>query len=94
MEKKEIEVFSQASNYGIVRMPGRNYPGSVIQGDSLRNLLARIEEIEERTKYSTDKELIDIVSGIKELLAGRLAHYEAVLKEHGIEIPYSGPVSE
>ena len=38
MEIKQIEVYSELSNYGIVRMPGRHFPGAVIQGDSLHIL--------------------------------------------------------
>jgi len=94
MEKKEMEVFSQAINLGIVRMPGRKFPGSVIQGDSLRYLLALAEEIEKRTKDSTDEELIDTLGELKELLSERLVHYEEILKEHSIELPYDGVVSE
>ena len=94
MEKMEIEVFSQASNVAIVRMPGRRFPGSVIQGDSLRSLLDLVEEIEERTKASTDEELIGIVSILKERLTDGLTHYEAVLREHDIDLPYFDVVSE
>jgi hypothetical protein len=35
MERIEIEVYSQATNQAIVRMPNRKFPGCVIQGDSL-----------------------------------------------------------
>jgi hypothetical protein len=45
MEIKEIEVFSEMSNYAIVRMPGRHFPGCVIQGDSLSVLLNNAEEV-------------------------------------------------
>lgn len=41
MERKELEVFSEASNYGIVRMPGRQFPGCVVQGDSLSIMAVR-----------------------------------------------------
>jgi hypothetical protein len=35
MTKMEIEVYSEATNQAVVQMPGRQFPGSVIQGDSL-----------------------------------------------------------
>jgi Family of unknown function (DUF6959) len=32
---KPLEVYSDASNYGVVRMPGQNYPACGIPGDPL-----------------------------------------------------------
>lgn len=89
MEIKELEVFSEASNYGVVRMPGRQYPGCVVQGDSLSILLSYAESIRSRLAGTHDQELIDVADELVELLAGRLDHYEAVLTRHGMSLPYS-----
>ena len=35
MEVQPLEVYATDSNYAVVRPPGRHYPCSVIQGDSL-----------------------------------------------------------
>ena len=50
METKFIDVFSELSNYAIVRMPDREFLGCVIQGDSLailcrlaRSIAVRLE---------------------------------------------------
>ena len=88
MERKDIEVYSEASNYGIVRMPGRRFPGSVIQGDSLSILCALAHSIHNRVAGTNDEELVDDVAELLDLLEGRLRHYEQVLTEHGIELPY------
>jgi len=39
MERKEVEVLSEASNYAVIRMPGRHFPGYVVQGDSLSHFM-------------------------------------------------------
>lgn len=88
MERKEIEVYSEASNYGIVRMPGRRFPGSVIQGDSLSILCALVQSIHKRLAGTDDEELVDDAAELLDLLEGRPRHYEQVLTEHRIELPY------
>jgi hypothetical protein len=88
MKKEEVEIYSDASNVAVMRHPGRAYPGSLIQGDSLFILsqLAKeaLEELAEGRKENAEEALEELV----ELLDGRLTHYEAALKEHGIELPY------
>ena len=88
MEWKQLEVFSETSNLAIVRMPGRNFPGCVIQGDSLSNLLNDVQKILLHAEVSGDAELIALTKDVFRAISGRLDHYEAVLHEHGIPLPY------
>jgi hypothetical protein len=91
MEIKPIEVFSEVSNYAIVRMPGRNYPGCVIQGDSLNILLNTAKRAHELALSTGIEDLIDETEDLAENLSGRLDYYEAILKEHGLDLPYNRP---
>ncbi len=88
MGTKPIEVFSEASNFGIVRMPGRRFPGCVIQGDSLSILLSQAAVILRESKTIKNKYLAEAAQELFDSLSNRLDHYEAVLKEHGMELPY------
>ena len=38
MERVEVELFTDGSNNAVVRMPGRQFPGVVVQGDSKETL--------------------------------------------------------
>ncbi|WP_425618790.1 hypothetical protein NA78x_002506 [Anatilimnocola sp. NA78] len=87
MERKQLEVYSEASNYGIVRMPGRSYPGCVIQGDSLRIVLHEIRGIARLAQGHDNIELQECIADLEASIADRLSHYQAVLREHGIDIP-------
>jgi hypothetical protein len=91
MERKELEVYSEASNYAVVRMPGRNFPGCVVQGDTLFALLCVADRLHQLALAAGDEELIEEAAELVEGLADRLDHYEAVLKEHGFAIPYNRP---
>jgi hypothetical protein len=89
MERKELDVLSEESNFAIVRMPGRNFPGCVVQGDSLCILYHRALDVLSRVKTThSDSELIDDATELVEMLGGRLDHYESVLRESGFELPY------
>jgi len=89
VEQKMLEVFSETSNSGVVRMPGRAYPGSVIQGDSLSILCCLARAIRQRASASGDAELLEDASELAELLEDRRHHYESVLGDHGLTLPYT-----
>jgi uncharacterized protein DUF6959 len=91
MQKKELEVFSEASNVAIVRMPGRRFPGSVIQGDSLSHLRWLAEDLRNRLRDHPDEDLRDTAQELFELLEGRLRHYMAVLDAEGLPLPFTRP---
>jgi hypothetical protein len=84
-ETKQVEVLSETSNYAIVRMPGRNFPGSVIQGDSLYILVGLARKIQTEAASSHNEELTDAAA---ELLEDRIEYYETVLAAHNIDLPY------
>ena len=89
MENKQVEVYSETSNMAVVRMPGRRFPGSVIQGDSLSILCDLATSLHQRSIKTRDNEFIGEAQELKELLEGRIRHYEVALKTHGIDLPYT-----
>lgn len=91
MQKKELEVFSEATNLAIVRMPGRKFPGSVIQGDSLSILRGLSEELRNELRDHPDEDLRYTAQELFEHLDGRLRHYIDVLDAEGIPLPFNRP---
>ncbi|MFG2501498.1 DUF6959 family protein [Streptomyces sp. NPDC048441] len=47
MERIEVELFTDGGNDAVVRLPGRRFPGVVIQGDSLHALQTDVAEVVE-----------------------------------------------
>lgn len=86
MEKKDIEIFSEESDKGVVRMPGRKYLGSVMQGDSLFLLHAEAMDIVEGLKYNPGNEMFYAAYSLAKNLEDRLEHYIGVCEQHGIEL--------
>jgi hypothetical protein len=87
MEKIQIEVYSQTTNAPVVRMPGRAYPGVVIQGDSLHIVHHIAFTILERVRGQPDEELSLEASALRQTLAGFLQNSERVMQEHNLSLP-------
>jgi hypothetical protein len=96
MEFEQVEVYSSQSNFGIVRMPERNYPGCVIQGDSLAILCRMVQNIANFTRDMNieDEDFLGDVQELNNSLVGRLLHYQSVLATNGINLPYGHSFTE
>jgi len=89
MEYMELEVYSQSINRGVVKMPSQNFPGLLLQGETLSALLGLASSIHERSQNSSDTELTDASLELREKLQQLLLHYESTLGKHNIPLPYS-----
>lgn len=89
MEMKSIEVYSEASNHAVIRVPGRRFPGSLIQGDTLSSLFQDMRDVCKRVAQLgiEDEELLWGCQSIQKRLLERLLGYQDVLSAHGIEHP-------
>jgi hypothetical protein len=79
VKKLQVDCLSEQINAAVVRMPGRTYPGVVIQGDTLQSLC------------ELGAEALESADARKDLLEKLLAfrdHYESVLVSHGMQLPY------
>jgi hypothetical protein len=96
VEIEPLEVYSRDSNYAIIKSPGRNFPGCVIQGDSLAILCraAQLIALAVETGHTDDQDFRDTVEDLNNALVGRIMHYQEVLAEHGMSLPYSVPFTE
>ena len=92
-EMQEFEVLSNATNAVIARHPGRNHPGILVQGDTLRTLLDDVEELVAEANAGDTDAVKEIAAIVQTRLVDLLAHFEAVLDQEGREVPYATRVS-
>ena len=85
-------LLSAASNQAVVQLPGRRFPGSVIQGDSLSYLYVLACAVENHAVDTPNDALIEAARELRELLEGRLRAYDEVLSQNKIERPYKRPM--
>jgi hypothetical protein len=87
MTKTEFEVYSDSPNRVIARYPGRAFPGVLIQGDTLHNLVGQLMEVEAKI-LSSSVEAREALAEIREFLQSLVSHYADVLKENGFRSPF------
>jgi len=61
------------------------------QGDSLSHLYHLACKIEDTLQHSADEEVRGDALELRELLEGRLRHYDQVLQQKGMSRPYPEP---
>ena len=83
--KKEtiVEIFAEETNFAVIKIPNRKYPGILIQGDSLMGLLGTAKEAMEL--FDTDKEeATEALKNLYEELKWRCEAYQDACKENQI----------
>ncbi|MFJ5307166.1 DUF6959 family protein [Streptomyces sp. NPDC088350] len=88
MERIDAELFTDGGNDAVVRLPGRRFPGVLIQGDSLHILRSDVAEVVEACERG---DLADAGESAGLLLAGLdalLTRYSVALANHQIQRPY------
>lgn len=89
----EFEVFDPTSNAVVARSPDREFPGVLIQGDTLRVLFDDLLELAGLLEDGGCDEALEVSQGLAEQVGELLRHYEKVLKSSGVSLPYPQSVS-
>jgi hypothetical protein len=88
MERVEVELFTDGSNNAVIRMPGRQFPGVLIQGDSLSSLRSDLAEIRDACRTGDAAEALEAADFLLEDLDSILLRYTDALERHGIRKPF------
>jgi hypothetical protein len=94
MASETAQILSHIPNSGIVQLPGRRFPGIVIQGDTLSNMFDGARYLLAEFKRAHDEERYFETLMFAELLQGQLLHYEETLAKHSMSLPYTVSVRE
>ena len=91
VSRAEVEVFSSDVNSWVIRTPGRAFPATVIQGDTLFILFDEAQNLldELRGLSGIAPRLVEEAREHRDKIWQRLLHYETVLERHGIKLPYN-----
>ena len=84
MRKVEVDIYSDASNHAVMKHPHRNYPGSLIQGDSLHILCCTADEVRQEIDKGDFEEAAAALESLRSLLWERYKHYNQVCRESGV----------
>jgi hypothetical protein len=93
MEMIEVEAFPPLGNWAVVRLPGRTFPGVVMQGDSMSSLVLWLREAETALANADVKAAEDLIALVLDTLEEVRRGYEAMLEANDIGFPYA-PISD
>ncbi|MFF4041173.1 DUF6959 family protein [Streptomyces sp. NPDC001816] len=88
MERVEAELFTDGGNDAVVRLPGRRFPGVLMQGDSLHILHGDLGEVVEACERGDLAEVQDSAGLLLARLDAVLTRYANALQEDEIPRPY------
>lgn len=88
MERFEAELFTDGGNDAVVRLPGRRFPGVLMQGDSLHILRSDLAEVLEACERGDLVEARDSAGLLLANLDALLTRYADALQEHEMSLPY------
>ncbi|MEI5522469.1 hypothetical protein WB401_15700 [Streptomyces brasiliscabiei] len=88
MERVEAELFTDGGNDAVVRLPGRKFPGVLIQGDSLHILRSDMAEVVEACERGALTEAGESSALLLASLDALLTRYATALERHEIQRPY------
>ncbi len=89
MRVEQVKIYSDATNQAILRHPGRKFPGVLIQGDTLHNLYLEVDSILSKHGKGLSQDGREELKDVRKHLKDLIEHYKAVLREHGMELPFS-----
>jgi hypothetical protein len=84
----KVEILSDATNAAVIRHPDRNFPGVLVQGDTLYSLCVAADEACAAAKGHLDADSYAELNELRNRLRALLTHYKVVLAEHGTKLPF------
>jgi signal transduction histidine kinase len=84
----KADLLTPPTNFAIVQLPERRYPGVVMQGDTLHNLVLRLLSLQESLEKVKEHDLALEVYDLCDPLAEALRFYELTCQRRGIALPY------
>ncbi len=89
MRRIEAELFTDPGNNAVVRLPGRKFPGVLIQGDSLSILRDDLADLVESCAEGDLAEARESGASLLADLDALLDKYCAALRAHDLPLPFA-----
>ena len=89
MKTLSVEVLGEDSNAAVLRHPGREFPGVLIQGDSLHVLFSAARSALDAAERNDLQAVCEQLNELSEKLGAYQRAYESALDSAGVPLPYS-----
>lgn len=88
MNEVPMELFSDEGNNAVLRLPGRQYPGVLIQGDTLHGLVERLSEAISALERKEFAEAEEVIRHLEVEFREVQSRYESAVRRGGVPLPY------
>lgn len=88
MRIEPVEIYSDRTNAVVLRHPGRNFPGLLLQGDTLYSMCQMADCACKAAHGLMPEDEYEELNELRNQLLEFLGHYKHVLVEHGKELPF------
>lgn len=93
MASLSAPILAEVPNSGIVQLPGRQFPGIVVQGDSLSSMFDDLASALRCAKAQRDEDAYYSIYVVASRFQELLGAYEAAVSATGSRLPYTTPIS-
>ncbi len=87
MARIEVNLLTDGGNNAVIHMPGRKFPGVLVQGDALNALAQRVTLA---LAGCLGEEAHDAIAGVAADLHAMLTRYEQAVQAEGLRLPGRG----
>ena len=77
-------LLSPPLNFAVVQLPERQYPGVVVQGDTLAGLVAQLGRMKTLLNAGQTDELVAEIAEMEDQLSVALSYYKKICADHSI----------
>ena len=88
MTEAVVDLLTDQGNNAVLQLPGRRYPGVLLQGDTLLALKQAADAALERARIHKDETLLDAVTEVTDGLNLALSQLIRTTTENGLDVPY------
>jgi hypothetical protein len=86
----QVELLSNANNAPVLRIPMRQYPGVLVQGDTLNSWGSLVKQALRMLQETPNlDEAVETLEELRKLLEARIVIYEEALQYYGMVLPYT-----
>jgi hypothetical protein len=83
------KLLTPPTNFAVVQLPERRYPGVVLQGDTLHGLVTQVTQMQKLLAERDLEELNDEIQSLLQNLSTIQKSYERVCSEQNTGLPYA-----
>src|SRR5919108_5330325 len=84
----EVMVLDDAPNATVLKLPWRQFPGVVFQGDSLKILHDELTEAVDALRKRDVEDAVEALEDIRDRVGALVSRYEAAMQAAGLKLPY------